>query len=56
MTISAAGFGYQINLEDGEAPPGHALSFKRCRNHWRWTFHQNVVSRMGLRVGTRQED
>lgn len=29
MTISAAGFGHQINWEDGEAPPGHDLSFKR---------------------------
>ena len=28
MTISAAGFGRQINWEDDEAPPGHALSFK----------------------------
>jgi len=29
MTISAAGFGYQLNWEDDEAPPGHDLSFKR---------------------------
>ena len=29
MTISAAGFGRQIDWEDGEAPPGHTLSFKR---------------------------
>jgi len=29
MTVSAAGFGYQINWEDDEAPPGHNLSFKR---------------------------
>ena len=29
MTISAAGFGYQINWEDEEAPPGHEISFKR---------------------------
>ena len=29
MTISAAGFGRQINWEDDEAPPGHVLSFKR---------------------------
>ena len=29
MTISAAGFGRQINWEDDEAPPGHDLSFKR---------------------------
>ena len=29
MAISAAGFGYQINWEDDEAPPGHAMSFKR---------------------------
>ena len=29
MTISAAGFGRQIEWEDGEAPPGHNLSFKR---------------------------
>jgi len=29
MTISAAGFGYQLNWEDDEASPGHDLSFKR---------------------------
>jgi len=29
MTISAAGFGRQIEWEDDEAPPGHNLSFKR---------------------------
>lgn len=29
MTISAAGFGHQIQWEDEEAPPGHALSFKK---------------------------
>jgi len=29
MTISAAGFGRQINWEDDEAPPGHKLSLKR---------------------------
>lgn len=29
MTISAAGFGYHISREDGEAPPGHTMSFKR---------------------------
>ncbi|KAF9653322.1 cytochrome P450 [Thelephora ganbajun] len=29
MTISAAGFGHQINWEDDEASPGHKLSFKQ---------------------------
>ena len=29
MTISAAGFGHQINWEDDETPPGHSMSFKR---------------------------
>ena len=29
MTISAAGFGHQINWEDDEIPPGHTLNFKR---------------------------
>ena len=29
MTISAAGFGYQINWEDEDTPPGHDMSFKR---------------------------
>ena len=29
MTISAAGFGRQIEWEDGKAPPGHNLTFKR---------------------------
>ena len=29
MTISAAGFGYRVNWEDGEAPPGHKISFRR---------------------------
>ena len=29
MTISAAGFGHRINWEDGDAPPGHKLSFRR---------------------------
>ena len=29
MIISAAGFGYQVNWEDEEAPPGHTMSFKR---------------------------
>ena len=30
MTISTAAFGYQINWEDDEAPPGHVLSFKQA--------------------------
>ena len=29
MTISAAGFGYRINWEDNEVPPGHNMSFKQ---------------------------
>ena len=29
MSISAAGFGRRIDWEDGKAPSGHALSFKR---------------------------
>ncbi|KAF9653356.1 cytochrome P450 [Thelephora ganbajun] len=29
MTISAAGFGHQINWEDDGTPPGHKLSFKQ---------------------------
>jgi hypothetical protein len=29
MTISAAGFGRRINLEDDETPPGHKLSFRQ---------------------------
>ena len=29
MTISSAGFGYRINWEDDETPPGHKMSFKR---------------------------
>jgi hypothetical protein len=29
MTISAAGFGYRINWEDNETPPGHQMSFKQ---------------------------
>jgi len=29
MTISAAGFGYQITWEDEETPPGHGMTFKR---------------------------
>ena len=30
MTISAAGFGRQINWGDDEVPPGHKLSFKQA--------------------------
>ena len=30
MTISVAGFGYQVRWEDEEVPPGHRLSFKRA--------------------------